>query len=230
MNCTAGVTPISHASTRRPVTFSTEHRAAASQDHVPVQLTQSVQHWPSQSPRRTPPFLSQVLNLAVARLSSGSSRSWPAWSNPSPSSSCASSAACAPVCFLPHSLARPAWSPTIAEAINSIEFAIRSRFPFPAYRPPGKGRPKCSLRAEDKATLGSDPSADWSPANGRSGRLHTKAARLAHCRGREKAINPCLFSHHRMAPQNWANSVELNLPRTGDLIVLTICRHAMLQP
>ena len=40
---------------------------------------------------------------------------------------------------------------------------------------------------EDRATLGSDPSADWSPANGRSGGFYTKAARLAHCRGKEKS-------------------------------------------
>src|SRR5580658_2821603 len=78
---------------------------------------------------------------------------------------------------------------------------MTSRFPFPAYRPPGKRKRETSLlttlppkvqqnpfaSAEDRATLGSDPSADWSPANGRSGGFHTKAARLAHCRCREKS-------------------------------------------
>ena len=81
----------------------------------------------------------------------------------------------------------------------NLALAITSRFPFPAYRPPGKRKRETPLLttlapgpsnpfapAEDRATLGSDPSADWSPANGRSGGFHTKAARLAHCRCREQ--------------------------------------------
>src|SRR5271166_5352218 len=69
--------------------------------------------------------------------------------------------------------------------------------------------------AEDRATLGSDPSADWSPANGRSGGLHTKAARLAHCRGREKSeksipsFKPPSGWHSQLA----SNSERLKYPQ-----------------
>ena len=52
---------------------------------------------------------------------------------------------------------------------------------------------------EDRATLGSDPSADWSPANGRSGGFHTKAARLAHCRCREKSDKSIFLLLHQIA-------------------------------
>jgi hypothetical protein len=53
--------------------------------------------------------------------------------------------------------------------------------------------------AEDRATLGSDPSADWSPANGRSGGFHTKTARLAHCRCREKSDKSIFLLLHQIA-------------------------------
>ena len=53
-----------------------------------------------------------------------------------------------------------------------------------------------------KAALGSDPSADWSPANGRSGGLHPKAARLAPAGAGTKAINPSVF-HRTGCTRNW---------------------------
>ncbi len=80
------------------LTLSTEHRAAPSQDHIPLELTQAGSALALSVAADTPPFLSPVLNL---RLSSASSRSWPAWINPSPSSSCASFVACVPPRFAP---------------------------------------------------------------------------------------------------------------------------------
>ena len=80
------------------LTLSTEHRAAASQDHIPLELTQAGSALALSVASDSLPFPTPVLNL---RLSSASSRSWPAWINPSPSSSCASSAACAPPRFAP---------------------------------------------------------------------------------------------------------------------------------
>src|SRR5271166_1959279 len=104
---------------------------------------------------------------------------------------------------------------------------MTSRFPFPAYRPPGKRKPETLppddtstvgatqfAPAEDRATLGSDPSADWSPANGRSGGFHTKAARLAHCRCREKSDKSIrLFHRPPDGTRNWpSNSGRLTPP------------------
>jgi hypothetical protein len=45
-----------------------------------------------------------------------------------------------------------------------------------------------SAAARSDRTLGSDPSAEWSPGNGRSGSLHTKAARLAQGRNCIKEV------------------------------------------
>ena len=53
--------------------------------------------------------------------------------------------------------------------------------------------------AEDRATLGSDPSADWSPANGESGGLDLKATRLALAVPGTKAINPSVFELRQIA-------------------------------
>ena len=64
------------------------------------------------------------------------------------------------------------------------------------------------LQTEDRATLGSDPSADWSPANGRSGGLHTKVARLAHCRCREKSDKSIHLFH---PPNGWHSQLASNL-------------------
>jgi hypothetical protein len=112
------------------LTLSTEHRAAASQDHIPLELTQAGSA-----------LALSVVSDSATFADSGSEptalqriqQSWPVWINPSPSNSCANSAACAPPRFAPAwlSWSRLAWWLTIVEAINSIDPCNDQPLPFP---------------------------------------------------------------------------------------------------
>ena len=124
---------------------------------------------------------------------------------------------------------------------------MTSRFPFPAYRPPRETetgnvpfddtshqrfKRTQFASAEDRATLGSDPSADWSPANGRSGGFHTKAARLAHCRCRGKSDKSIRLFH---PPPDGAHNGHLTAmikipPKRRNLLVINHLQVAMPQP
>ena len=73
--------------------------------------------------------------------------------------------------------------------------------------------------AEDRATLGSDPSAGWSPANGRSGGLYLKAVRLAPAGAGTKAINPSVFYPARLHSR-LPSAAKIIIPWTGDIIVV----------
>ncbi len=192
------------------LTLSTEHRAAASQDHIPLELTQA----------------GSALALSVASDSA---------TIPDPGSE---PSALQRIQQVLAGLDQPVTvqqlrklcglrTATVCSCLAQLTLAIISRFPFPAYRPPGKRKretlPLTTLRrrseqpqfasAEDRATLGSDPSADWSPANGRSGGFHTKAARLAHCRCREQSDKSIpLFHRPPDGTHNWHLTATIKIP------------------
>ena len=150
------------------LTLSTEHRAAPSRDHIPLQLTQSgsalaltvLERLHRPNPTHPP------------HRSSRCARLWPNSKNRSPFSSCKSSVAFAPptVCSALAELAAK------GEVVRDAR-GYQLKLPFPVSRPidpKGNGNGKHPFApAEDRATLGSDPSADWSPANGKVGRAST---------------------------------------------------------
>src|SRR5271165_6421085 len=112
--------------------------------------------------------------------------------------------------------------------------AITSRFPFRTYRPPretvtGNTPIEAQLNpreqtqfapAEDRATLGSDPSADWSPANGKSGEPAYRGRPASPCRCRNKSDKSIpLFNLARLQSQLACTAITI-LPRIGGVIVV----------
>src|SRR5580658_4070550 len=121
---------------------------------------------------------------------------------------------------------------------------MTSRFPFPAYRPPGKRKRETSLlttlppkvqqnpfaSAEDRATLGSDPSADWSPANGRSGGFsyEGRPASPLPVQGKKRQIH--LPSTSRHCTHNWHRQHDSILTDCDIYLLRTIRRNVILDP
>src|SRR6202048_5504991 len=94
---------------------------------------------------------------------------------------------------------------------------MTSRFPFPAHRHPGKRKRETSLlttlppKVQGTHLLQRRIGQRWEATRAPTGALrtagravlHTKAARLANCRGREKAINPSVFAPPPDGTHNW---------------------------
>ena len=148
------------------LTLSTEHRAAPSRDHIPLQLTESdsvlalsVVDRPTAAPD-TPPSPTERVRQALAQLQ-----------EPIPVQQLQKLCGIrtATICSVLAQLS------AAGEVVRDVR-GYQLKLPLPVSRPidpKGNGNGKCHspfASAEDRALRGRNPSADWSLANGKVGR------------------------------------------------------------